>query len=605
VRSQDLVPDPDVSLMRSTIVDADPATTYQAIRQARLDEDRLWAAVDWLSRLPDLALSLVGGPRPEPGPATVGDLLDADGCLLLADDEPRELVVGAIGRLWDPTEPLRTDLDPDAFAGFTEQGYAKGTLAFTLHPRGETHTLLTLEARARASDAANRQRLERLGGIASPAAGWLARRTLASIAADAENRSPRVPAAPDVDSGGPGLAPLDDVDVADRRVLLRVDVNSPITDGRIQGRQRLEAAAATIGTLAARDAGVAVLAHQGRPGEPDFTDLAEHARILGEILDREVRHVGDVDGEAVDAVESLSPGEVVVLGNVRRAEGERQTADPEAHAQRPWVRRLAGVADLYVNDAFPACHRAHASLVGFPALLPAVAGPGLVDELAALSSVGEREEPRVAVLGGAKPGKTLDLIGHQLARDRVDRVLVGGLVAAAFLAADGVDVRQGTRAQLGEDPAATIRTAGSILSAHREAVHLPDDVAVRREGQRLELPASEIEGAAIRDVGTDTANSFAHHVAEAGTLLVHGPLGVYEQPGFERGTRRVFAEASKAQAYTVIGGGHTVHALAELGIDEHAFDHVSLAGGALLTHLAGEELPGVAALRASRRPRTH
>jgi phosphoglycerate kinase len=358
--------------------------------------------------------------------------------------------------------------------------------------------------------------------------------------------------------------------------------------------------------LLARGAGVAVIAHQGRPGGEDFTDLSEHAAILAELLDREVDHVEDVEGSAaLDAVEQLQPEQVLVLGNVRASEGETQSADPGTHGRRAWVRRLGQRADVYVNDAFPACHRAHASIVGFPARMPAVAGPGLVDELEALTAIGERDPPRVAVLGGAKAGKSLELVGHQLARDRVDEVCLGGLLAVPFLAAEGVEIGEGTQALLGEDAAVYRRRARTLLDGHADRIQLPEDVAVRRDGDRFEVPVDELADGRIRDIGTDTANSFADRLSEAETLLVHGPMGVYEEARFARGTRRVFAQAAETSGYKVVGGGHTVHALEDLGIDRSGFDHVSLAGGALLSHLAGEELPGLAALKGSPRQRVH
>lgn len=608
--SHDYLPEDDVRLVRSVTVDASPEATYQAIAPATIGDDQLLAVTTWLSELPERALSFFQRQEADTLPAetTIGDLIERHDVVPLAQAPGRELLVGALGRFWNPIEVLE-DVDPHRFRTYDEPGSARGVVSFSLHERHADHCLLVLEARAKATDASARQRLTRWARFVRPVVGLFARRVLDVIKAQAEAQADGgpAPALPDptsaaIATASGAMVTLDDVDVTDRRVLLRVDVNEPVQEGLLTGRRRLQAAASTISTLLDEDAGVAVLAHQGRPGREDFTDLAQHAEILAELVDHPIRHVEAVeDPEATRALQALQPGEGLVLGNVRGAEGEVEDVDPALHARRGWVKALAEHADLYVNDAFPACHRSHASIVGLPRLLPAVAGPRLVAELEVLDRVGEQAQPRVAVLGGAKPGKTLAAIAHQLARERVDEVLVGGLLAAAFLEADGVDTGQGTRAVLAEHGYREhARQASALLDTYRSRIQLPTDVAIHREGDRLELPVEELPAPGrILDIGPATANSFADRVTGAGTVLVHGPLGVYEDTPFGQGTRRVFAAASKGSGYAVIGGGHTVHAMSELGVDERGFDHVSLAGGALLASLAGEKLPGVEALRAS------
>lgn len=601
------LPDDDVRLVRSITVDASSQQTFEAIRPARIGDDQVLAAASWLQELPERALSFFQRQEPEPemsSETTIGDLLEADYVIPLAEEPGREVLVGAVGRFWNPMEVLES-VDREAFHTYDEPGSAKAVVSLSLHERHEDTCLLVLEARAKGTDASGRLRLRRWAQFVKPVAGLLARRALDVIRARAEGGP--VAALPEttpteIEAGSGVLPTLDDATVDGRRVLLRIDANSPIEDGRITGRERLQAAADSIRTLLERQAGVVVLAHQGRPGREDFTDLSQHAEILAELAGTEVRHVEAIESpEAHQAVDGIDPGEVLLLGNVRGAEGETQAADGARHARREWVRRLAENADLYVNDAFPVCHRSHASVVGFPHLMPAAAGPGLVRELEALERVGEQPAPRVLVLGGAKPVQSLDALAHQLARDRVDEVLVGGLLASAFLEAEGHDTGQGTRALL-EDHGHQrhLQQTRSLLETYTDRIRLPTDVAIASDGERLEVPVDELpaEGR-ILDVGAHTADSFADRVNDAGTALVHGPMGVYEEPPFDRGTHRVFSAASKAPGYTVIGGGHTVHAMTQLGIDAGGFDHVSLAGGALLATLAGEPLPGVEALRAS------
>jgi len=602
------LPDDDVRLVRSVAVDAPADEVYEAIRPAQIGDDQLLAAATWLRELPQMALSFLqsGDREPIAPDTTVGDLLDHPACVPLAEDAGREIVVGAVGRFWNPLE-LVEGLTPEEFRADMGSG-AKGVVSLSIHERHGDNGLLVLEARARGLNETGRQRLTRWTGFVKPVLGLLARRVLDVIRTDAEDgRSARVPTPTptEVEAASGLLATIDDAELTDRRVLLRVDVNEPVEDGRIVGRDRLQAAADTIQTLLDRGAGVVVLAHQGRPGREDFLDLGQHAAILDETLAVPVDHVEAIDDDrAREAAGSVAPGEVLLLGNVRRAEGEMSDISPGGHARRDWVQALASRVDVFVNEAFSACHRSHASLVGFPELLPALAGPGLLAELEALERVGRQDEPRVAVLGGAKPGASLDAMAYQLARDRVDEVLVGGLLAASFLEADGVNTGQGTRALLEEHGYREHgRQARSLLDTYGDRIRLPTDVAVHRNGDRFEVPVDELPARGrIRDIGKDTADSFADHANDAGTLLVHGPMGVYEETPYDRGTHRVFSAAGKAEAYSVIGGGHTVQAMTQLGVPRERFDHVSLAGGALLSALAGEDLPAVEALRSREGP---
>jgi len=398
---------------------------------------------------------------------------------------------------------------------------------------------------------------------------------------------------------------LDDVAWQDRRVIARVDINAPIENGRVAGRTRLNGAAATLKRLLDAGAGVTVLAHQGRPGKPDFVSRAQHAAILGELLGQQPRFVDHVgDDEALAAMQRVRPGDLVVLENVRQAEGEMENVPAEQHAERTWVKRMAGEAAAFVSDAFSAAHRSHASLVGFPLLLPSCAGPGLAAELEALERViHDGDGERVIVLGGAKVEDALKVLNHHLEGGLVDTALVGGLVGELFLVARGHNLGA-TTDQVLERAGATafLPLAEALVGKYDPQIVTPEDVACEQAHERHDLFIEELPSAhKLLDIGPETAKTFASTIENAENVVLNGPMGAYEQTGFDLGTRAVLEACANTKAFTLLGGGHTLTALERLGLEEDRFGHVSLAGGALTTFLTGEPLPGIEALRESAR----
>lgn len=575
------------------IVHAPAKATYRAIQETRLTDDRL------LDQLPRLTSLLDTDP---PEPETLGQLIDALPIFRLDEEPPHELVLGAIANLRNPAKPLRTDIPQERFSTFHEPHHAKLTFSISAHPRGDDTTILSMETRARATRPQGRTQLAWTMRLTKPPRSLIANRILSAIRDHAEGKAPKQEPL-DLDAATGQIPTLDDTDPNERFTLLRVDINSPLTDGNIRNHARLRHAARTLQTLQEKDARIAVIAHQGRPGSDDFIRLEEHAQILDEHTPAPVHYAPHIDDEeALEAFQNTAPGEATVLENVRFAEGETDDVTPQEHAQRGWVQRLAKQGELYVNDAFPVAHRPHASITAFPEHLPSVAGPLLARELDVLDGIEGKPEPRVMALGGAKIKTSLDVAAHQLSNGHLDKLLVGGLLGSLFLEADGIDTGQGTRSILEEQAAEELLPkARSTLEGNEERLVLPSDVAVREGEKRLEVPVSDLpaNGSAM-DIGSRTSNRFADEIAHAGTVLVHGPMGVYEEPMFSRGTAQVLAAAAKGEAYSVVGGGHTVGALEESGVDPDAFDHVSLAGGALLAHLAGNKLPGVEALRVRR-----
>lgn len=397
---------------------------------------------------------------------------------------------------------------------------------------------------------------------------------------------------------------MDDLPIEEDRILVRVDINSPIEDGRIASRARIEAAAGSLDAAAGRGAAVVALAHQGRPGRDDFTDLSEHAGVLDEAAEAPVRFVPDVAGEeALEAIQELPPGEILLLDNVRSIDDELQQGEAGAMAQVEYVQRLSNVVEYYANDAFSAAHRAQPSIVGFPLLRPGAAGPLMDRELSALGrALDHPESPLVFVLGGAKPADAIAVMEHNFEEGDLDEVLLGGVVGELFLLAQGHDLGEAKRGFLEERGLLDhLGDAQATLEAYGDRIHLPTDVGVRVDGERRDVDVEDlpVEGT-ILDVGPDTVEAFARRVDEAGTIFGNGPVGFYEEPPFDRGTVDLLEAIHEAPAFSVLGGGHTRSAIEAAGLAIDDFGYVSLAGGALLAYVTGDPLPAVEALEASR-----
>ena len=385
-----------------------------------------------------------------------------------------------------------------------------------------------------------------------------------------------------------------DVDWQGKRALVRVDFNVPYERGttRISDDVRIREALPTVQLL--RDAGAAVVlcTHLGRPGgKPDSEfELGPVAERLSALIGAPVRYVHDAPGaEARAAADALAPGGVLLVENVRFWPGE-EANDPE------FAAALAALADVYVNDAFGTAHRAHASTEGVARLLPAVAGLLMEKEVAFLGGVlADPKRPLAALLGGAKVSdklKVLDrLIGH------ADELFVGGGMAATFLKAQGCE----TGASLLEEElvgfcAETLARAASAGTT----INLPTDVVV---AERIEpgVATSVADarnappGMMMLDVGPATAADYAARLAAMGSVVWNGPMGVFEVPPFDAGTRAIASALAESGAVTVIGGGSTAEAVGALGLADR-MSHVSTGGGASLEFLEGKELPGVAAL---------
>lgn len=401
----------------------------------------------------------------------------------------------------------------------------------------------------------------------------------------------------------PNIPSSSDLDVAGKKVLLRVDINSPIdpVTKRIVDDARIDKSVPTIRDLADRGARLVVIAHQG--DSLDYHNLIpteEHAAKLTEKLARPVQWVDDVAGpEARRRIDALADGEILLLDNLRIYGEELSTFErdvtltPEQMADTYLVRHLAPLFDLYVNDAFATAHRAAPSMIAFQRLLPSAAGLLLAAEIEGLSrTLDHPARPAVFLLGGLKVSDGFSVMGRVL-RDRLaDRVLTAGVLGEIFLLADGAALGETTEAFIAErDLTRHVDEAKVLLAEFRDRIALPVDVAVIDRGARREiavtsLPADEL----IADIGEATISAYEAEIAAAGTVFVNGPAGVYEQAGSDVGTQRLWTAVAAAPGMTAIGGGDTVASAARF-VDLDDIGFVSTAGGALIRFVSGQSLP--------------
>ncbi len=395
---------------------------------------------------------------------------------------------------------------------------------------------------------------------------------------------------------------IDDLDVGGKRVLVRVDFNVPLSsgvDGEIEvgDDTRMRAAMGTIEELRERGAKVILVSHLGRPeGRSDVgLSMAPVAARLGELMGREVKLApGVVGGEVRELADGLAAGEVMLLENVRFEEGETRN-DPA------FAAALGELGDVYVNDAFGAAHRAHASTEGVAHLLPSAAGRLLEREVKTLSGILEHpEHPLVGIIGGAKVADKIALIDRFL--EIADVVMIGGAMCFPFLCAEGHRVGSSL---CEEDDVEHARRALAMAARPGHArIELPVDLVI---GERLDgdTEARVIDGLEVPegwmglDIGPRTAERYGREIAAAGTVFWNGPMGAFELAPFAEGTRAIAEAVADAPGLTVIGGGDSAAALAEFGLEERV-DHLSTGGGATLELVEGSVLPGVAALEGAR-----
>ncbi|MBU0762247.1 MAG: phosphoglycerate kinase [Candidatus Altiarchaeota archaeon] len=398
-----------------------------------------------------------------------------------------------------------------------------------------------------------------------------------------------------------GIKTLDDFDFAGKTVLMRCDLNTPLdpVSGDFLEDRRMRSHLPTIQELMDKKAKVVCMAHQGKPGESEFTSLDKHAAHLGKLLGCEVKYADDLFGPtARTMIKNLGDGEVLLLDNVRMYSEEALERPPEVHSKSYLVKNLAPLADLFVNDAFGTAHRSHASTVGFTPVLPCVAGRLMEREIRALSDVTKNpKKPIVFILGGAKVKDSMKIIQKALDRG-VDKILLGGVLANVFLAAKDYRLGEPTIEFIrGKKFIELIDVAKQILDKYSDQIVLPIDVALDKSGQRIEIPLSELpQDYKIVDLGKLTVQKYTNIIQSSGTVFFNGALGLYETPAFAYATEEIIKAIAVAKSFSVIGGGDTVAAARNLNVEDN-ITHVSTGGKASIDFLAGVKMAAIEALK--------
>ena len=397
---------------------------------------------------------------------------------------------------------------------------------------------------------------------------------------------------------------IDDFDLEDKTVLVRIDVNSPVDPGTgiILDDTRLKLHANTIRELAKKGARVVILAHQSRPGKNDFTTLSQHADALSDILNMRVKYVDSIfSTSAKQAIKDLKDHEILLLENVRFFSEESLSRSPEEQANTMLVKELSPLIDYFVNDAFAAAHRSQASLVGFTVNTPSAAGRVMEKELTVIQDALDNvQHPCVFLLGGMKPDDSIDVMENVLSNGTADSILTTGIVANIVLWAAGVDIGQVNRdfiASRGYED--MVDKSKDLLERFGDKIKYPIDIAIDGDGERVDIDSGEIPNESIFDIGVKTIDFYANEIRNAKTIFANGPAGVFEDPKFAMGTEDLVNAIANSNGFSLIGGGHIAAATAGLGCED-LMSHVSSGGGACISMLAGKKLAAVEDLKNSK-----
>lgn len=408
-----------------------------------------------------------------------------------------------------------------------------------------------------------------------------------------------------------GIRDIDEGDFSGKKVLLRVDINSPIdhNTGLIANDNRIQKSVPTISDLTEKGAKLVIIAHQGDTTDyKSLISLEQHAARLADAVGKPIHFIEDVAGPAAcEAIEDLDDGEILLLDNIRYLVEEASTFE-DVVKQEPadmkscyMIRRLAPLFDAYVNDAFAAAHRNSPSMVGFQQVLPSYAGRLLMNELSALQAItNSPERPCIYILGGARAGDAFGMIEQVLNDGSADQLLLTGLVGQIFMLADEVNLGESTAGFMtskGFDQ--YVAPAREFLANHRDKILYASDVAVEVDGARVNVAITDLtDEMSVMDIGDQTIFDYCEAIAAAKTIFVNGPAGVYEMDIFEKGTKTLWNAVADAEGYSVIGGGDSVTSFVKY-TDIAKINYVSTAGGALIRYLSGIELPLLKAISKS------
>ena len=392
---------------------------------------------------------------------------------------------------------------------------------------------------------------------------------------------------------------IDDFDIGDATILVRVDLNSPMDpDGNILDDMRIRSHLVTLKDL--ENAKVVLLAHQSRPGKNDFTTMRAHALRMSAYLGREVKYVDDIFGShARSSISSMKKGDVILLENVRFYSEEMLKRTASEHAETHMVQQLSPLFDIFLNDAFAVSHRAQLSILGFTETLPSGAGRVMEKEIISLDrGVKEGGSPCIFVLGGAKVDDSLKVAENVLSNGNADRVLLTGIVGNVMLAASDVDIGKINMDFIESQGYLDLIEQGKgLIEKYDGKIGLPVDVALNDNGTRIEVPVNELSknDLPVNDIGLETIVAFTKEIENAKTVVLNGPAGVSEIDEFALGTHEIIRSAAKSE-FSIIGGGHISAEVINMGL-ENQFSHLSTGGGACIDYLAGEKLPGIEALK--------
>jgi phosphoglycerate kinase len=390
------------------------------------------------------------------------------------------------------------------------------------------------------------------------------------------------------------LLTLDDLETNGKTVFLRVDMNCPIDPKTMEIIETSRIRESTESLKDLEGAKVVIASHQGRVGNKDYTGMEKHTKVLEKILDRPIKYVQDVIGsDAQREIKNMKDGDILLLDNLRLCAEENYEFTPEEASKTIMVTRLSKLFDLCVLDSFPSSHRSHPSIVGFSHVLPACAGRLVEREVRKLDEIMTvAKAPHVVVLGGSKVMDRLEAIKTLIQSRRADQVLLTGVIANVFMRAQGrLKFPLGIKRE--EE---VVSKAHSLIGEYPDVFSTPVDIAIERNGKRVEMDVREIDkGDQIFDLGPKTVEHYIKSIRGAGTVFISGPAGFFENDNFKFGTESLLRGVAESFATTIVSGGHLTAALKRYGLAEK-IHHISTAGGALVLYLTGVKLPMIQSL---------
>ncbi|MFQ3307792.1 MAG: phosphoglycerate kinase [Candidatus Nanohaloarchaea archaeon] len=383
---------------------------------------------------------------------------------------------------------------------------------------------------------------------------------------------------------------IEDIDIEGKKLLLRTDLNLPVEEGEPQKTLRFERYMKTIEELSEKGAKVTVVAHQGRPARNDFLSLEKHAEMIEDSLGKEIEFIPSFFGnELSNNISSMEPGDIALLQNIRFLSEELQNAAPENHADDIFVKELSDNFDIYINDAFSVAHRSHGSMVGFNQHLESYPGSVMNAEIKGCTQVKENFEGGVMVLGGEKPSDLIGMLEEMI--EDVEKVLLGGIPGEIALDVQGYSL--GTKVDWIKEHGFHNKRNDleQLIEEYSDKFVLPADIKTDSGNYSVdEVPENEMTW----DIGDETVEIFSQYIQEADSVVMKGPMGAFEE--HEEGTKSIVDAIANTDAYTVLGGGHTSSLIRRFGHEIDDFSHVSIAGGAFVRFMSGEELAAIKAL---------